>query len=61
MEEGRTVYYPDVRTALEKPRLNSEWRSYFTTVERKDFRGEEQTFAVQETPFSKINFDMVPT
>jgi hypothetical protein len=59
LEEGRTVYYPNVTDALKKPRLDSEWSSYATHVEREDKQGQKQTFVVNETPFTKLGFNMV--
>lgn len=61
LEEGKTVYYPNVADALNKPRHDGEWSMYSTQVERVDKRGEEQTFVVNETPFTKIGYNMVIT
>lgn len=59
MEQGKTIYYPDLDAALSQPRLDEEWESYATTVERTNDQGVEQTFVVTETPFSKLGFPMV--
>lgn len=59
LEQGKTIYYPDLDA---EPRLDQEWASYATTVERTGKDGEEQTFVVSETPFSKLpGFPMVST
>jgi hypothetical protein len=57
VEEGKTLYYPDM---FEELRCDSKWKSYSTTVEFEN-RGEPQTFVVNETPFSRIGFNMVRT
>lgn len=55
-EERGALYYPDIDA---EPRLDGEWETYYHDVERHDREGKPQTFAVEETPFSQIGYNMV--